>query len=324
MSAEMLEHVPCPVCGADDAEVRHRVRDHLFGQPDEFNLVRCRGCRVLYLNPRPTLAGLQRFYPDTYFCYQPLLADASPGGELPGMGGLTGALAESRIRQLERHVGQIPRAARILDVGCGANAFLYHLHRLRGCETLGIDTNAAVVRAINERMGLPAVEGTLLRPAGTPVATLAGAAALPAGHFDGVAMYEYLEHEGRPREVLAEARRVSKPGAWLVIETPDASSRIATIFGRKWCQLDAPRHLVLYDPTTIRSLLESAGYEVLAVQRLTYQWMFGFSLLVALGLRNMGRLGPFETVLGVALTLPFLPLPWIWPEFMRVYARVRS
>ena len=46
-------------------------------------------------------------------------------------------LALQRIRQLEHHIGQIPRSARILDVGCGANAFLYHLHRLRGCEASG-------------------------------------------------------------------------------------------------------------------------------------------------------------------------------------------
>jgi hypothetical protein len=134
-------------------------------------------------------------------------------------------------------------------------------------------------------------------------------------------MYEYIEHEGRPLDVLREARRLTKPGGWLAIETPDISSGLAKLFGRKWAQCDTPRHLVLYDRVTITKMLEKCGYKVIAIRRLTNQWMLGFNIMVALGFRNMGRLRLWETVLGVGLTLPFFYLPWIFPEFMRVYAR---
>ncbi|GMV98213.1 MAG: hypothetical protein AMXMBFR83_25650 [Phycisphaerae bacterium] len=311
MSAtDLLETIPCPLCGRDDAAERHRVRDHLFGRPGEFRVVQCNGCGLVYLNPRPTLEGLAAHYPRAYFCYTPVLSGALP--PWLAMSGIVWHLNVRRIRQLERVFGRVPREARVLDVGCGCNAFLYHLHRLRGCDTLGVDTQAEVVEAIRRRLGMSAVLGPLPR------------AGLSAEAFDGVGMYEYIEHEGSPREVLAEARRVTRPGGWLVLETPNVDSPLARLFGRKWCQLDAPRHLVLYTPRTITMMLEQSGYEVVAIRRLTYQWMLGFSILVALGLRRLGRLGPLEAALGVAATLPFLPVPWFCPEFMRVYARKRD
>jgi SAM-dependent methyltransferase len=304
--ADEMEVVACPACGSDSFVPRHVVRDHLFGQPGEFVLVRCEACHVDYLNPRPTAAGLARFYPSEYFCYDAVLGGRAGAAR---MGGLTRRLAEQRILQLESLVGQVSGSARILDVGCGANAFLYHLQRLRGCETLGVDFNERVVAAIRERLGMPALAGSLLK------------CDLPAAHFDGIGMYEYIEHEGQPLEVLRRAREVCRAGGWLAIETPNIESGLAKLFGRKWCQLDAPRHLVLYSPATITRVLERCGWRVIAVRPLTFQWMLGFSVLVALGFRNMGRLRAWEAAMGVAATLPFLPVPWFFPEFMRVYAR---
>lgn len=311
MHSSDFESVPCPGCGSNEPITLHRVRDHLFAAPGEFTLVRCGRCGLVYLNPRPTLEELQQFYPSNYFCYQPVMEPEAPaeGDQDIPLGGLTGRLARQRIGQLETHVGRVSPSSRVLDVGCGANAFLFHLRRLRGCETLGIDFNAAVVEAIHRKLQMPALWGSILD------------LELPAAGFDGVAMYEYLEHEGRPYEVIAEACRLTRPGGWLVIETPNIASGLAKLFGRKWCQLDAPRHLVLYEPATITRMLDRCGYEVIAVRPLTYQWMLGFSVLVALGFRRLGRLRPLETALAVAATLPFAYLPWLFPEFMRVYAR---
>lgn len=301
-----MENVACPLCGADEASLYRRTRDHLFRQPGEFTFVRCSRCGLVYLNPRPTLDALTQYYPENYFCYRPAIQGTEPKH---AMGGLVASLALSRIRQLEKYTGRVLSSAHILDVGCGGNSFLYHLNRLRGCETLGVDFNAKVVNAIQQHYGMKAMCGYLPE------------CRLPTATFDGVGMYEYLEHEGRPRDILAEARRITKPGGWLALEIPNIGSGLARLFGRKWCQLDAPRHLVLYDPVTIRRMLEQSGYEIIAIRPLCYQWMFGFSVLVAMGFRNMGMLPLLETTLAVAITLPFLPLTWLWPEFLRIYAR---
>jgi SAM-dependent methyltransferase len=55
---EEVEHVPCNLCGRDEQQtVATRDKYRL-----PLNTVICRGCGLLYLNPRPTAAIYQRFY----------------------------------------------------------------------------------------------------------------------------------------------------------------------------------------------------------------------------------------------------------------------
>lgn len=55
---EEVEHVPCNLCGRDDAlAVAERDKYRL-----PLTTVICRGCGLLYLNPRPTAATYRKFY----------------------------------------------------------------------------------------------------------------------------------------------------------------------------------------------------------------------------------------------------------------------
>ena len=49
-----LEHVACAVCSGTDAE-------GLF-EKDGFPIVRCRGCGLVYVNPRLTPSALAQLY----------------------------------------------------------------------------------------------------------------------------------------------------------------------------------------------------------------------------------------------------------------------
>ena len=53
-----VEHVPCNLCGRDEFQpVATRDKYRLL-----LTSVICRGCGLLYLNPRPTAAAYRRFY----------------------------------------------------------------------------------------------------------------------------------------------------------------------------------------------------------------------------------------------------------------------
>lgn len=305
-----FERVACPLCGAHRSDPYRRVRDLLFHTEGSFTLVRCRECRLVYLNPRPCGDALAGHYPSDYFCYGSAMGDySSPARAASGNAAIVMHL---RRRQLESITGPLNSQTHLLDVGCGANLFNYHLEKARGCRTVGLDFNAEVISRVRQRFGLDAVAASLPE------------ADLPADHFDVVTMYEYLEHEPAPRRVLGEARRVLKASGYLAVETPDLSSGISKLFRGKWIQLDAPRHLALYDSATLRRLLEECGFEIIDLRPHSSPWLVGFSALAALGYRNVGRCRPWELVLGVLLSLPLLPLPWIFPEFIRAYARVRQ
>lgn len=59
-----LEYVTCDLCGAEDSQpfAVLPVDAGWSGQPREFTLVRCQGCGLLYINPRPTQAALTKYY----------------------------------------------------------------------------------------------------------------------------------------------------------------------------------------------------------------------------------------------------------------------
>ena len=61
-----MEHVHCHLCGEDDAVVLFRKRDKLGITDEEFQVVECKRCGLLYVNPRPAEAEMGKFYPETY------------------------------------------------------------------------------------------------------------------------------------------------------------------------------------------------------------------------------------------------------------------
>jgi hypothetical protein len=124
--------------------------------------------------------------------------------------------------------------------------------------------------------GINAVAGTLTQ------------ANLEPSSFDLVTMTEYLEHEGDPRRVLEESRRITRAGGYLVVEIPLVSSLPARLFRNYWAQLDLPRHLMFFTEETLQRMLLECGYDVVATQ--TLRGMLAPSLLNALGYDGMGEL----------------------------------
>jgi hypothetical protein len=90
----------------------------------------------------------------------------------------------------------------------------------------------------------------------------------PSERFEVVSMFHVLEHVEDPVGILRHLRRavVSEDGA-LVIQVPNYAAAERRLFGRRWFGLDAPRHLLQFDATTIRTALEQAGFEVVSVAR---------------------------------------------------------
>ena len=78
--------------------------------------------------------------------------------------------------------------------------------------------------------------------------------------FDAVVAGELLEHLQLPEALVAEARRVLRPGGALVGSVPNAfrlQSRLRFLRGRP--PEDDPTHLHLFSPTAVRELL--SGFE---------------------------------------------------------------
>jgi SAM-dependent methyltransferase len=140
----------------------------------------------------------------------------------------------------------IGREKRVLDLGCRSGALTRHL--LEGNEVVGLDVDQAAL-AKAEALGIQPVAANVEEPLPFEDAS-----------FDAVVAGELLEHLRFPDAVVAEIRRVLRPGGVLVGSVPNAfrlQSRLRFFRGRP--PEDDPTHLHLFSPAVVRELL--TGFE---------------------------------------------------------------
>lgn len=126
----------------------------------------------------------------------------------------------------------------------------------------------------------------------------------PDAYFDAITLGHVIEHLHEPGRLLAECRRVLRPGAQLVARTPNADSWGHRHFGQDWRGLEPPRHIQLFTDRSLRRVAEQAGLEVERVGSIaTNAARAILSTSRALrGNRTAGRSVQWDTSVGARLT----------------------
>jgi SAM-dependent methyltransferase len=122
--------------------------------------------------------------------------------------------------------------------------------RERGWQVMGVDIAAETVHRIRDRLGLPALVGSLPHPELGPES------------FDVITMWHALEHVPDPAGVLRAARQLLTADGQLLVAVPNIDSLAFRVFGQAWFGLDLPRHLTHFSPWTLHLMLERAGFRV--------------------------------------------------------------
>lgn len=234
-----MEFVNCNVCSIDDAALLYHGRDRLLAGSQVFSLVRCRRCGSIYVNPRPTPAEMESYYPPTYEPYTRQARTTSMYERLR---------YRVAIARMCRIAAGRQEPGRLLDVGCGAGEFLAGM-RERGWQVRGLDTSPVAVELAREK-GLDVFLGPLSE------------ADYPEGEFDLITMWDVLEHLHDPGDYLVQLGRLLRPDGRFVVTLPNAHSLDFRIFGPVWTGLDTPRHLYIFPRPALLALLKRAGLEV--------------------------------------------------------------
>jgi SAM-dependent methyltransferase len=147
------------------------------------------------------------------------------------------------------------QGARVLEVGCGTGVITGLISGLPGvAEVVGVDPLPYFVERARER--LPDVRFEVGDGRSLPFTD---------GDFDGVVFSTTLCHIPGPEQALGEARRVLRPGAFLMVYDGDyATTTVAITDGDplQACAVTAVRALV-HDPWLVRrlpSLLRDTGF----------------------------------------------------------------
>jgi 2-polyprenyl-3-methyl-5-hydroxy-6-metoxy-1,4-benzoquinol methylase len=232
--AKGLEEV-CPVCGSTS------VSPHLYTPAGEAELPlrRCAACDFIYSTRR--CADHERH--DTGYherrrqATHPLIAAAN---------------LYSMIEFWSRRLGW-QSGARLLDLGC-AEGRMVEIARAMGFDARGLDITDFHIPSWRER-AIPADVGT--------VETLVGRGERP---FDAIIARQVIEHVADPRSFVRSCASILTPGGDCIIETGNARSLEARLFGRSWrywVPLEgAGAHVSFLTLRSARTLAHDAGLEL--------------------------------------------------------------
>ncbi|HEY2386608.1 MAG TPA: methyltransferase domain-containing protein [Candidatus Binatia bacterium] len=251
------EHVACAVCAGTDTE-------GLF-EKDGFPIVRCRGCGLVYVNPRLTPAALAALYEGQ---------EISPTGYYVRTERTDELSFNQRLELIER----FRAPGTLLDLGCGPGTFSA-VAQHRGWRPLGLDINPQSVARCAER-GVEAVCDVFPSPA------------LAGRRFDVIVMNDFLEHMPSPAAALEAARGMLAPDGILFVTTPDVGSLMARLTRARWLHLKPNEHLVYFDRRTIDLLLTRTGF------RVKYLRAIGRVRNLAVALEKVRAYGEIASTLG--------------------------
>jgi len=245
----------CLVChaGGEAHLVHGACRDYYLGTPFLVDYVRCHACGLLQQLPLPEdVAPFYGAYP-VHAAKSQLYATLR-------------WLVMAPIYYDARHH---PAGIALLDYGCGDGGYLEAVGG-RGFRLLGYEPDAGQAARLSERLGIPVH------------ADLKSLLASDAGMLDVVTLHMVLEHLTDPDAALANARHLLKPGGTLYVVVPHVDSFEARLFGRKWHNLDPPRHISFPLLEHVRRLADRHGYVLARHEPVPFPNGFAASLPVVL------------------------------------------
>lgn len=227
-----LVRIPCPLCDSEDS-VFARVLDG-------FRVERCKRCGFVFVNPQYGAAELITQY------------ESRPEDEFILM--YERLAKTSAYDDYKRILGEIeaflPQRGRLLDFGCAAGYF-FELASRRGWDAHGVDVGPWTRKAAAARQ-LENLHVGLLKDL-----------SFPTGHFDVVYSNQVVEHLQKPKDDLAEIRRILRPGGLIYLNVPNYQC-LSILLGRDQFEMNKPMgHLNYFTPRTLRALLEASKFHVI-------------------------------------------------------------
>ena len=224
-----MEYVNCNLCGKNDTVFVTKTEQH--GQ--EFKLVKCNSCGLIYLNPRLTWETIKSVYSENkldnfqYYLH-------------------TKDLDEQTFTDRLDLISKYTKPGKVLDIGSSVGIFL-HAAKKQGWDIFGVELNKEEAKYSEENFGVK-----LLSSYGTKQ------------EFGLINMSDVIEHFTHPKEELQKISKALKQNGLLLISTPDFDN----ILTRR-VAIKPHEHLYYFDKRTLTKLLEATGFKVLYIKPTT-------------------------------------------------------
>lgn len=237
------DEVSCRICRGKELKVISRLQGR--------SLLQCRCCRVVYPVPFPVIDDVLLHFEQ----------DRSENLEQTEQRFVRNR--RSVLKSVSQEVMKHLAAGRILDVGCAVGYFLTEFFSSEQWSVYGVELSSQMASIASSR-GIKTISGELRR------------ARYEDSSFDAVTILDAFYYFVDPYAELAEIKRILKSGGVLVIELPNAATRIwrsENVLGRALSHrsgrlLHTSDHIFYYNRRSISMLLQCAGFTVKCVKGL--------------------------------------------------------
>ncbi len=240
--AMKLVEVSCPICFRNSNQEIATGYDFEYAtSKQEFYLRECKGCGLIYLSPRPDISELSTIYPSQY---NPLHFHKIKN---PVVRWGRQIIQRKKIAAIKKI---LPKAANILDVGCGSGALLLLLRQYgsKDWQLFGNDFNSESLSNLHE-MGITTFAGRFEQ---IDIKI----------KFDLIILNQALEHMDHPSQVIKKSFEILSPGGLIFIETPSSEGIDAKLFKKRyWGGYHIPRHWTIFSKKSLSAAAKKQGFQ---------------------------------------------------------------
>lgn len=266
MESTSLHHdFTCEICGSHNISF-FNATERMYGLGGSFTYVNCQDCRTIYQKER--LADYSKYYPQNYYSLDNTkLDDHSLKQRIRKFKkrsrdnyyffgtGLIGKLLtlfrDKSSTHIARHI-KLDRNMFILDVGCGGGEYIYDMAEIGFKHVFGLDPFVGQSKSFDN--GAKIFRGDIEKFIAENPYEVRG--------FDLIMFNHSFEHSPQPLKELELARLLLKPEGRILIRIPVSASYAADTYGEHWVNLDAPRHIYLFNEKSISILADKAGLKI--------------------------------------------------------------
>ncbi|MCX8056475.1 MAG: class I SAM-dependent methyltransferase [Ignavibacteria bacterium] len=224
----------CKICGSNKIKK--------FKVISQFDLLKCKDCKVIFLNDFEKFLSSESLYNENYF--ERYLYENSV--ELNSVK----STAKYYLNYINHYFGKVNS---VLDVGAGFGLFVKAFREL-GLKAEGIEISRYSVDVAKQKFGIELFNGELKEYYSNQ-------------KFDLICFYHSFEHLPDPLSNLNLAVNLLNENGIIWLALPNLMSLDRFVNGDKWNGWSLPYHLFHYSPKSIKRLLMNFNFRKIKIQK---------------------------------------------------------
>ena len=237
--------IPCNNCSKETFKFLFKKKSN---KKEIFEIVKCRTCGLVQVNPQPSMEEVSKYYADEYFTkrtdrgYDNYYSDKIRS-EIERVFRLN--LEDLGFFEWEKTLSEQKRT---IDIGCAAGYFVNYMQS-QGWTSEGIEIAEGPVRFAKEILKLNITRADFLEWD-----------LEIKEKFDLITLWASIEHLHKPKETLKKIYSHLKPGGRMILSTCRYGI-LARLTGINWRYMNVPEHLYYYSLPGLTRQCEEIGFK---------------------------------------------------------------